>query len=82
MGVLWASRVTYLLILILNLSTWIDLLGIWAELPLIIAHLPEDSSSSLIYFDYMKRFRPKYLNAMFFGESLTCFIPTLIAFAQ
>ncbi|CAF1272851.1 unnamed protein product, partial [Didymodactylos carnosus] len=165
MAVLWASRVTYLLILIFNLSTWIDLIGIWTELPLIVAHLPEgwtlpsiismitclsniypliiivircirgsknfseiphiyavifigiggcmvlglfwhktfylfhqqrsviflvatfflsmlDCSSSLIYFDYMKRFRPKYLNAMFFGEGLTGLIPALIAFAQ
>ncbi|CAF1331561.1 unnamed protein product [Didymodactylos carnosus] len=165
MVVLWSSRLTYASIIILNLSTWIALQGVWMEFPLIIPLVPEgwslpalmslvsclanisplmiiimrriqgsqrfseipyiyaltitgilsciiiglfwnktififnqkrsviliiatfflsipDCSSSLIYFDFMKRFRPKYLNAMFIGESLICFIPSLIAIAQ
>ncbi|CAF1093105.1 unnamed protein product [Didymodactylos carnosus] len=163
--VTWASRLTYILIIILNISTWLDLQGIWIELPLIIPYAPEawslpsilsiitcsanifplliilhrrvvgsekfsaipyiyaviivgviscliialfwdktvfifhhqrslilllatfflsmlDCSSTVIYSDYMKHFRAYYLNAMFFGESLTCFIPTIIAIVQ
>ncbi|CAF0834349.1 unnamed protein product [Didymodactylos carnosus] len=41
-----------------------------------------DCSSSLIFADYMKRFQPQYLNAMFFGESFTATIPTILALIQ
>ena len=41
-----------------------------------------DCTSSLVFCDYMRRFKPKYLQAMFMGESLTGTIPTIIALAQ
>jgi riboflavin transporter 2 len=41
-----------------------------------------DCTSSLVFCDYMKRFKAKYLQAMFFGEGLTGTLPTLIALAQ
>jgi riboflavin transporter 2 len=41
-----------------------------------------DCTSSLVFCDYMKRFKAKYLHAMFFGESLTATLPTLIALIQ
>ena len=37
----WAENVCYILILILNLSTWIDLNSVWIELPLIVNSAPE-----------------------------------------
>ena len=41
-----------------------------------------DCTSSLVFYDYMKRFKAKYLQAMFFGEGLTAVIPTFIAIIQ
>ena len=41
-----------------------------------------DCTSSLVFCDYMRRFKAKYLQAMFIGESLTGTIPTIIALAQ
>jgi riboflavin transporter 2 len=41
-----------------------------------------DCTSSLVFFDYMKRFRARYLTAAFVGEGLTGVIPTLFALAQ
>jgi riboflavin transporter 2 len=41
-----------------------------------------DCTSSLVFCDYMKRLKAKYLHAMFFGESLTATLPTLIALIQ
>ncbi|CAF1394052.1 unnamed protein product [Rotaria sp. Silwood1] len=41
-----------------------------------------DSTSSLVFFDYMKRFRIRYLTAVFLGEGLTGVIPTLLLLAQ
>ncbi|CAF3973379.1 unnamed protein product [Rotaria magnacalcarata] len=41
-----------------------------------------DCTSSLVFFDYMKRFQSKYLTAVFLGEGLTAAIPTLLALAQ
>jgi riboflavin transporter 2 len=41
-----------------------------------------DCTSSLVFFDYMKRFRPEYLRAVFLGEALTSIIPTLLILAQ
>ena len=37
----WAENVCYILILIFNLSTWIDLISVWIELPLIVNSAPE-----------------------------------------
>jgi riboflavin transporter 2 len=160
----WAENLCYILIVIFNLSSWIDLNSVWIELPLIVNNVPErwtlpstlslvislanifpilvvilhwklgkrfseipfiyiiiivgiiacfsiglfwkytiyiygkersfplifsvftlailDCTSSLVFCDYMKRFKAKYLQAMFFGESLTATLPTLIALAQ
>ncbi|UJR37744.1 hypothetical protein I4U23_030439 [Adineta vaga] len=160
----WTEHICYTLIMILNLSTWIDLNSVWIELPLIVNTAPErwtlpstlsliislanifpiivlfirwrlrerfseipyiyiiiivgiiaccaiglfwnhtlyifgaqrsyllliavfalgilDCTSSLVFCDYMKRFKAKYLHAMFMGESLTASLPTLIATAQ
>jgi riboflavin transporter 2 len=41
-----------------------------------------DCTSSLVFFDYMKRFRTQYLKAVFLGEALTSAIPTLLILAQ
>jgi riboflavin transporter 2 len=41
-----------------------------------------DCTSSLVFFDYMKRFRKEYLRAVFLGEALTSVIPTLLILAQ
>jgi len=41
-----------------------------------------DCTSSLVFFDYMKRFRTQYLRAVFLGEALTAVIPTLLILAQ
>lgn len=41
-----------------------------------------DCTSSLVFFDYMKRFRTEYLRAVFLGESLTSAIPTVLILAQ
>ncbi|CAF2862880.1 unnamed protein product [Rotaria sp. Silwood2] len=160
----WAEDMCYTLIIIFNLSTWIDLNSVWIELPLIVNSAPErwtlpstlslvislanifpllvvilrwklgryyseipfiyiiiivgiiaccsiglfwnqktyiggkehsvalitavfalailDCTSSLVFCDYMRRLKAKYLHAMFFGESLTGTLPTLLALAQ
>jgi len=55
------------------------------SLPLIIAVFCLailDCTSSLVFCDFMRHFKAKYLSAMFFGEGLTATLPTLIAFAQ
>ncbi|CAF1543927.1 unnamed protein product, partial [Didymodactylos carnosus] len=159
-----AGKCCYALIIILNLARWIDLNGLWIELPLMVQATPEkwalpstlaltmslanifpliiivlrcwlrnrfteipfmyviivvgifacmaigfgwkitmfvlgdersicliisvfllailDSSSTLVFTDYMKRFHPSYLTAMFFGEGLTSVVPTLLALLQ
>lgn len=41
-----------------------------------------DCSSSLVFFDYMKRFRTQYLSAVFLGEGLTGLIPTILLIIQ
>jgi riboflavin transporter 2 len=41
-----------------------------------------DCTSSLVFFDYMKRFRKQYLRAVFLGEALTSVIPTILILAQ
>jgi riboflavin transporter 2 len=41
-----------------------------------------DCTSSLVFCDYMRRFKAKYLQAMFIGESLTGTLPTILALAQ
>ena len=41
-----------------------------------------DCTSSLVFFDYMKRFRVKYLTAVFLGEGLTGAIPALLLLIQ
>ena len=41
-----------------------------------------DCTSSLVFYDYMKRFQAKYLQAMFIGEGFTGTLPTLIAIVQ
>ncbi|CAF1438629.1 unnamed protein product [Adineta steineri] len=41
-----------------------------------------DCTSSLVYFDYMKRFRARYLSATFLGEAFTAIPPTLLAVLQ
>lgn len=160
----WARIVCFLSIAIMNLSAWIDLQGLYVELPLIVPFTPErwtlpslasicmcaanmvpvivaiqrwrqgkrfseipyiyliiivgivacfvlaffwqktivlfgqersvwlltcifvlsmlDCTSSLVFFDYMKRFRTEYLRAVFLGESLTSAIPTILILAQ
>ncbi|UJR11697.1 hypothetical protein I4U23_015878 [Adineta vaga] len=159
-----AQIVCFTLIVIMNLSSWIDLYGVFTELPLIIPLTPEgwtlpsvmsicvtvanimpalviflrwyqgkrfseipyiyiiiiigilaslifalfwketiylfgrqrsiwiigcvfalsmlDNTSSLVFFDYMKRFRSHYLSAAFLGEGLTGAIPTLLLLLQ
>jgi riboflavin transporter 2 len=160
----WPRIVCFTLIAIMNLSAWIDLQGLFVEIPLIVPFTPErwtlpsiasicvcaanivpavviilrwrlgkrfseipyiymiiiigviacfvlslfwqktafifgrersvwllscifilsmlDCTSSLVFFDYMKRFRAEYLNAVFLGEALTCVIPTILILAQ
>lgn len=160
----WAQTACFVLIVIMNLSAWIDIQGIMIELPLIIPLMPEgwalpsamticmttaaiapilvtilrwcqgkrfseipfiyaiiiigivscfmlaffwqktafvfgnqrsvwllggvcalsivDCTSSVVFFDFMKRFRPAYLTAVFLGEGLTGLIPTLLVLAQ
>ena len=41
-----------------------------------------DSTSSLVFFDYMKRFRAQYLSAVFLGEGLLGVIPTTLLLIQ
>lgn len=41
-----------------------------------------DCTSSLVFFDYMKRFHPRYLTANFVGEGITALLTTLLALAQ
>jgi riboflavin transporter 2 len=41
-----------------------------------------DCTSSLVFFDYMKRFRTQYLSAVFLGEGLTGAIPALLLLIQ
>jgi len=41
-----------------------------------------DCTSSLVFFDYMKRFRARYLTAAFVGEGLSGVIPTIFALVQ
>jgi riboflavin transporter 2 len=41
-----------------------------------------DCTSSIVFFDYMKRFRTQYLTAVFLGEGLTGAIPTLLLLIQ
>jgi riboflavin transporter 2 len=41
-----------------------------------------DCTSSIVFFDYMKRFRIQYLTAVFLGEGLTGAIPTLLLLIQ
>nr|ACI90374.1 G protein-coupled receptor-like protein [Philodina roseola] len=159
-----ARIICFLLIAIMNLSAWIDLQGLFVEIPLIVPFTPErwtlpsiasvfvcaanivpiivvllrscqgkrfseipyiyiiiivgilaccviamfwqktvilfgrersvwllsgifvlsmlDCTSSLVFFDYMKRFRAEYLRAAFLGEALTAAIPTLLILAQ
>lgn len=163
-AVKWAEDICYILIVIFNLSTWIDINSVWIELPLIVNTAPErwslpstlslvislanifpiivvilrwklggkfseipfiytiiivgiiaccciglfwdykasifgrersvallsavfalamlDCTSSLVFYDYMKRFKAKYLHATFLGESLTGILPTLLALTQ
>ncbi|CAF1080123.1 unnamed protein product [Adineta steineri] len=163
-SVRWAQTACFVLIAIMNLSAWIDLQGLFVEIPLIIPHTPEgwtlpsiaaicicaanivpaivvilrwwqgkkfseipyiyliiivgviacfvlalfwqrtififgrersiwllscifilsmlDCTSSLVFFDYMKRFRAQYLQAAFLGEALTSAIPTILILAQ
>lgn len=160
----WARTACFILIAVMNLSSWIDLQGLFVEIPLIIPFTPErwtlpsiaavcvcaanicpivvailrwkqgsrfseipyiyliiivgiiacilsalfwqetvflfgqersvwllscifilsmlDCTSSLVFFDFMKRFRSHYLNAVFLGEAMTSVIPTLLILAQ
>ena len=160
----WARVLCFALIAIMNLSAWIDLQGLFVEIPLIVPFTPErwtlpsiaalcmcasnivpvvvfvvrsrqgkrfseipyiyaiisvgiiaccvlamfwqktvflfgrersvwllgcifvlsmlDCTSSLVFFDYMKRFRTEYLRATFLGEALTAAIPTILILAQ
>jgi len=155
---------TALLLVIFALSTWLDINGVWVELPLIVSHAPEgwtlpsyltlaiaisnigpliiillkvifkerleerifiyieiivgiiscaliaeywnrksyfagaersvcfiilvfllgtlDTTSSVTYADYMKRFQPNLLNALYLGESLTSLLPSILASIQ
>lgn len=41
-----------------------------------------DCTSSLVFYDYMKHFKAKYLHATFFGEGLAGALPTFLALAQ
>ena len=41
-----------------------------------------DGTSSIVFFDYMKRFRAHYLTAVFLDEGLTGAIPTLLLLIQ
>ena len=157
-------QITYFLFAIFALSTWLDLNGVWVELPLIVHSTPEgwalpsylslavaisniapilimllkvifkerlderifiymeiligiiacgllahywnrthwfagsersvlliififllgtlDTTSTVTYADYMKRYHPKLLNALFLGESLTSLIPSIMAMIQ
>lgn len=157
-------NITYFLFVILALSTWLDLNGVWVELPLIVHRAPEgwalpsslslavaisnvapilimllkvilkdrlderifmyieilvgivacglmaqywdttswfagaqrsvlfilcifllgtlDTTSTITYSDYMKRYNAKLLNALFLGESLTSLIPSILASIQ
>jgi riboflavin transporter 2 len=157
-------NITAFLFIILALSTWLDLNGVWVELPLIINRVPEgwalpsqlslavavsntapviimllkfifkqrlderifiyieiivgigacglmaqywnktsyvagaqrsvlfiifvfllgtlDTTSTVTYSDYMKRYNAKLLNALLLGESLTSLIPSILASIQ
>ena len=160
----WARILCFILIAVMNLSAWIDLQGLFVEIPLIVPFTPErwtlpsiaavcvcaanivpiivvilrwyqgkrfseipyiymiivigiiaccllalfwhktvflfgrersvwlltcifilsmlDCTSSLVFFDYMKRFQAQYLRAVFLGEALTSVIPILLILAQ
>ena len=41
-----------------------------------------DCTSSVVFFDYMNRFRAHYLTAVFLGETVTCLLPTILILAQ
>ncbi|CAF2768968.1 unnamed protein product [Rotaria sp. Silwood2] len=41
-----------------------------------------DTTSTVTYADYMKRYNSKLLNALYFGESLTSLLPSLLASIQ
>ena len=41
-----------------------------------------DTTSTVTYADYMKRYNPKLLNALYLGESLTSFLPSILATIQ
>ncbi|CAF0855762.1 unnamed protein product [Rotaria sordida] len=41
-----------------------------------------DTTSTVTYADYMKRYNSKLLNALYFGESLTSLVPSLLASIQ
>lgn len=155
---------TALLLVIFALSTWLDINGVWVELPLIVNQAPEgwtlpsyltlaiaisnigpliiilfkiifkehlnerifiyieiiigivscaliaeywnrtsyfagaqrsvffivlvfllgtlDTTSTVTYADYMKRFQPNLLNALYLGESLTSLLPSVLASVQ
>ncbi|CAF1581173.1 unnamed protein product [Rotaria magnacalcarata] len=157
-------NITAFLFVVLALSTWLDLNGVWVELPLIVNEAPEgwalpsllsfavalsntapiiimllkaffkgrlderifiyieiiigivacglmaqywnkthwfagaqhsvlfvifvfllgtlDTTSTVTYSDYMKRYDGKLLNALFLGESLTALIPSILAVIQ
>ncbi|CAF1285964.1 unnamed protein product [Rotaria sordida] len=160
----YAQIICFILIVVMNWSSWIDLNGVFVELPIMISFIPEgwripsivglclcaanimpaivtflrlyqgkrfseipyiymviiigivscfilaffwnkttylfgserslwligcvftlcmlDSTSSLVFFDYIKRYRVRYLTAVFLGEGLTGVIPTLLLLAQ
>lgn len=157
-------HITAVLFVVLALSTWLDINGVWVELPLIVNRLPEgwalpsilsfaialsnaapillmllkliykqrlderifiyaeiiigmiacglmaqfwnktkwfagaqrsvffiififllgtlDTTSTVTYSDYMKRYHAKLVNALFLGESLTALIPSILALIQ
>ena len=40
----WLNRIsvpTYILVILFAISSWIDINGVWVELPLLVAELPE-----------------------------------------
>lgn len=41
-----------------------------------------DTTSTVTYADYMKRYNPKLLNALYLGESLTSLLPSILASIQ
>ncbi|CAF1289979.1 unnamed protein product [Rotaria sordida] len=147
----YAQIICFILIVVMNWSSWIDLNGVFVELPIMISFIPEGwripsivglclcaanimpaivtflrlyqgkrfseipyiymviiigivscfilaffwnkttylfgserslCTSSLVFFDYIKRYRVRYLTAVFLGEGLTGVIPTLLLLAQ